>query len=1365
MTVAPRYASYRDVRNTGVLAPVQLPDGATTDKEEQPQQQQQQQNLKQEAPLLQAMQPNSSSRTGHGFSEDAVPDDARLSDSSSGGRPSSSSRRQLPPWADTPANVSFVSYYMAHTDGVDRVFIDHPIYRPCPYDDRSPALVYTYRHGDDGTPRDLSACHSILCQAALAAPILLWDTSGRCSPPAKSAQHQLSYPRQMCNGRVRPIEPAASSVRQSSRGSRRYRKGDTDEDVIFVGNDWPAGVLPVWLKAYKEMAEWDLDQQQQQQQEHANRVLLSGSWEGEGWDIEKQQQQGMGQKEVEVDAGIPPQWILEQAQKDQQEELLAMHQRQQQELLVLQREQEQKTMEQQEKQWEEQLQKLLHKQEQRRHQQEEWDQQQQQEEEGPPAWVLEQQRQQQEMLAQHQQQQKEMLQLLQQQQQQQQEMLTLWEQQLRAWTAQRDSKQAQQQQQQQQSHDWQPDGSSSSGSISFSTNGTWSMDQEQKMARAAWSSGLSTAALSGGVERESNSSSSNRGSNSSSGGGNGISSSSTSGCGSSSSYSSSTSSSGSIRPGMARSSAAELLAATADYQRSVFDPQLYELLSEAAAASPEATRAVLEEAQMQLQQLLESEQLLGQAIGQLRGVLVADANKQEDQQQQSQTSVQQAKEQQQQQQVMASRAGAEPALGPGRLKGEQQQQQQQQKKQQGHQQAQQVLQVSPPAGTGAGRADAPSAPGSHARIRPGRLPLPPMSFRQWQRQLGQALMGSKVVFAIHNFGYQGVFPHVEAVSRLGVPRHLLDAFTGKDTSSHQEELIEGGDGGKEGKGGLAAAGQKLGKWAVGLWGFKGSDQGGEQQQQQQRGEGGDQKQGLGKPKVTAAEAAGVQAAERVKAAAAAVTAVAGEGQAQNAAAAAGAGEVGVKGVAEGDGMQLPATVAAARAAARVKEAAVAVGSTPQKVAAGGVTSPSPPAAAAIAGQGAQSSQGGVQDSPAAAAGDQVRWDQPEDQGAEVNWMRAGLSSSDALVTVSPGYARELLTAPDVDPHLQHTLQQQHLQGILNGLDTHVWDPRRDASLPQQCRYGPEDAARGKAAAKELLQARLGLHPISKAPLLAFVGRLEGQKGLDVLLAALPQLLGKGQVPQQQVATGLRGKQQQQQQGVGAAAAAAGGAGDAGQQGGVARGEQDDKGTTSETGFGEVTSSRSGGVSSSREVPEEQQLHDVPVHPQLVVLGKGQVWMEEVVGELGQHYPRQAVGVVDFNESLAHLIMAGADYLMIPSRFEPCGLVALAALRYGTLPIVSDTGGLRDIVGTEGPGYLMVCPGDEGNAYDFRKGVAGLVQVVQRALGEYGSEEFDAARVAAMGQEVSWREPGKQWEMLLREVLPEPEDLAQHQEQQ
>ena len=75
-------------------------------------------------------------------------------------------------------------------------------------------------------------------------------------------------------------------------------------------------------------------------------------------------------------------------------------------------------------------------------------------------------------------------------------------------------------------------------------------------------------------------------------------------------------------------------------------------------------------------------------------------------------------------------------------------------------------------------------------------------------------------------------------------------------------------------------------------------------------------------------------------------------------------------------------------------------------------------------------------------------------------------------------------------------------------------------------------------------------------------------------------------------------------------------------------------------------------------------------------------MESVLGSIGQHYPGQACGMPVFSEEAAHLLLAAADYLLVPSRFEPCGLVALYALRYGAVPVTTATGGLRDIVNPE-----------------------------------------------------------------------------------
>jgi starch synthase len=122
----------------------------------------------------------------------------------------------------------------------------------------------------------------------------------------------------------------------------------------------------------------------------------------------------------------------------------------------------------------------------------------------------------------------------------------------------------------------------------------------------------------------------------------------------------------------------------------------------------------------------------------------------------------------------------------------------------------------------------------------------------------------------------------------------------------------------------------------------------------------------------------------------------------------------------------------------------------------------------------------------------------------LNLMKAGLVFSDALTTVSPNYAREIQTA-DFGEGLDGVLRERahKLTGILNGIDADDWDPSRDHFLP--ARYGPDDLA-GKARCKEALQRELGLPVRDDAPVVAMIGRLAEQKGVDLVAAALPEIL-------------------------------------------------------------------------------------------------------------------------------------------------------------------------------------------------------------------------------------------------------------------
>ncbi len=204
---------------------------------------------------------------------------------------------------------------------------------------------------------------------------------------------------------------------------------------------------------------------------------------------------------------------------------------------------------------------------------------------------------------------------------------------------------------------------------------------------------------------------------------------------------------------------------------------------------------------------------------------------------------------------------------------------------------------------------------------------------------------------------------------------------------------------------------------------------------------------------------------------------------------------------------------------------------------------------------------------------------------QVSALKAGLIHADWLTTVSPTYAEELLT-PEFGMGLEGVLLERRaeLLGILNGIDMEVWSPERDPHIV------PYHAPAGKAPNKAALRAEFGL-PRAEGPLCVVISRLTAQKGLDLLLEALPALL-----------------------------------------------ERDG---------------------------------------QLALLGTGDKVLEAAFRKAAEH-PNVAVRI-GYDEWLAHRMIAGADAILVPSRFEPCGLTQLYGLRYGTLPLVALTGGLADTV--------------------------------------------------------------------------------------
>ncbi|RBP11909.1 starch synthase [Roseiarcus fermentans] len=280
----------------------------------------------------------------------------------------------------------------------------------------------------------------------------------------------------------------------------------------------------------------------------------------------------------------------------------------------------------------------------------------------------------------------------------------------------------------------------------------------------------------------------------------------------------------------------------------------------------------------------------------------------------------------------------------------------------------------------------------------------------------------------------------------------------------------------------------------------------------------------------------------------------------------------------------------------------------------------------------------------------------------VGFLKAGLLFSDVVTTVSPTYAREIQTA-EFGMGLDGLLRSRGgaVHGIVNGVDDTVWNPNTDSALAQ-----PYNALRidMRGRNKTALQNRLGLTRSVDRPLFAVVSRLSHQKGLDLLLHALPRIVDRG-----------------------------------GQFGLLGAGER-----LLESGFGDAAASRPDSVSC----------------------------------------------VFDYDEKLAHLFQAGADFILVPSRFEPCGLTQLCALRYGAAPIVSRVGGLADTVidGNEAALAAGVATG-----FQFAPPtVDALARAIDLAFATYHDPAaMRRMRLNGMRADVSWRGPARRYADLYRSV--------------
>lgn len=282
---------------------------------------------------------------------------------------------------------------------------------------------------------------------------------------------------------------------------------------------------------------------------------------------------------------------------------------------------------------------------------------------------------------------------------------------------------------------------------------------------------------------------------------------------------------------------------------------------------------------------------------------------------------------------------------------------------------------------------------------------------------------------------------------------------------------------------------------------------------------------------------------------------------------------------------------------------------------------------------------------------------------DFSFLKGGLLASDWITTVSPTYAREILT-PEFGWGLEGVLgkRMENLLGILNGIDTGVWDPATDPLIAEN--YGAGRLG-GKRVNKHALQQRYGLPAEAEVPVVGFIGRLVDQKGVDLILDALPALEGEAL--------------------------------------------------------------------------------------QLVVLGSGDPKLEQRLVDAAAESPHRIGVEIGYDESLAHLIEAGSDLFLMPSRFEPCGLNQMYSQRYGTVPVVHRAGGLADTVV---PVERAALEREEATGFVFTPATAQALAVALRwALLCYRQPRIWERLVhAGMARDFSWARSAEEYLALYERAI-------------
>lgn len=276
--------------------------------------------------------------------------------------------------------------------------------------------------------------------------------------------------------------------------------------------------------------------------------------------------------------------------------------------------------------------------------------------------------------------------------------------------------------------------------------------------------------------------------------------------------------------------------------------------------------------------------------------------------------------------------------------------------------------------------------------------------------------------------------------------------------------------------------------------------------------------------------------------------------------------------------------------------------------------------------------------------------QPSSDPKLPEWARyfplpMGLSTADRIVAVSPTYAKEILT-PEFGCGLQDFLatRKNTVSGILNGLDEANWDPSNDPALSQPF---SQSSLPDRMENKKAILEEFSLNPDLDLPLLIFIGRMDRQKGVDIVIQGLRQMSGTPW--------------------------------------------------------------------------------------QAILLGSGDPILEDEVRKLEADFPDRVRAAIRFDPQLSRRLYAGGDCLLMPSRYEPCGLAQMIAMRYGCIPIGRAVGGLRDTI-------VDLPDSSQSTGFLFKEASAdSLVSALRRALEQYPNhQDWQARQILAMQQDFSWQ---------------------------